>query len=437
MSTHRRLRLSLLAAIATVLTFAAPAAQAAGSATLSGTFFFDLDRDGVQDAGEAAMPDQRVCLLDATGANLIASATTDAAGRYRFSGLDDGAYRVAQAASDWWALRHDWVPTTTGSIFPRVAVRLAGDAVADFGWRRIVRSTDLAAPITTYSRSDGLRVDSYDDVVDAREIYDTLMLGQLVGVEATTVRVLFDLGDTSVASWGVSGDAGSYENYRATVQVDYVSWLHSGDKTLFHEYGHAWSMYYAHMMQQSTALTSYLSLRGILDDPRLGSSHAWSRYELIAEDYRQLFGTSNARSTQQENQELPAAGDVPGLRDFLAGPYMQSPTPTPSAGSDAGSGADAVADSRAGGFEPGDESRDGEDGWDRLVRALRRRVGQRVDPRRQGQPRPQPAVRPGVGGRCDHGLGSAERRGPACEGRHLQGHRGRARLLGRARRRER
>ena len=70
-------------------------------------------------------------------------------------------------------------------------------------------------------------------------------------------------------------------------------------------------------------MATYLAARGITGDARLDSGHAWNRNELIAEDYRQLFGTPNARATPQENRDLPQAAAVPGLRDFLASTFTQ------------------------------------------------------------------------------------------------------------------
>jgi hypothetical protein len=314
----------------------APSGRAAvGSGVISGTAFEDTNRDGIQNVGEPAKVNQGVYLLSASGSMQLGYTTTDAFGRYRFSGLEDGGYRVEYAPEDWWAIRNDWVPTTTGSPIPRVALNLAGAATVDFGWRRIVRSADVATPITSYTGPNGLTVNSYDDVVAARALYDDLVGGSLVGSEAGYATIRFDLGNTpNVTDSTVTGAPGSFSNYHADISLAYISWLDSGDQLLFHEYGHAWSLYYAYMRQQDTSLTSYLQARGILGDPRLDTSHAWSRRELIAEDYRQLFGTADARSFVQENVDLPPAQDVPGLRDFLATTFMQQgaappPPPTP------------------------------------------------------------------------------------------------------------
>ena len=46
---------------------------------------------------------------------------------------------------------------------------------------------------------------------------------------------------------------------------------------------------------------------------------------MIAEDYRQLFGTPTAAAAPQMNTSIPPANQVPGLRDFLSTTFRQAP----------------------------------------------------------------------------------------------------------------
>ncbi|MEY2515294.1 MAG: hypothetical protein QOJ89_2652 [bacterium] len=314
-----------LVALATVFAIVA-AAPAASAATLTGVAFKDLDRSGTWAMTEELLPGQELYLFkDGT---YVTGATTDSSGRYTMAGLQDGDYRVEYAAPSWWALRDNWVPTTTGSLRAVRNVHVAGDTTADFGWRPIVRSTDPDAPISTYTGPSGLKVSSYDDAVTARELYDALALARL-GEEASHVEVRFDLNGTSVTAASVAEADGVYSNYTARSFVSYDSWLDSGDRTLTHEYGHAWSLYYAYMVQRDPNLTSYLQARGLAGDTRVGSSYAWSPREMIAEDYRQLFGSANARSGGQINGEIPPAAQVPGLADFLTNAFVTPASPPP------------------------------------------------------------------------------------------------------------
>ena len=59
----------------------------------------DLDKDGIQDAGEPGFAGVTVALQDASG-KTVATTTTDANGLYQFTGLAAGDYRIAFTAPD-------------------------------------------------------------------------------------------------------------------------------------------------------------------------------------------------------------------------------------------------------------------------------------------------------------------------------------------------
>jgi hypothetical protein len=291
--------------------------------TLGGFAFRDLNRDGVYETGEQPLAGEHLFLYDNSNAYL-GNAYTDAAGWYQFENLPAGSYRVQFAPASWWAIRADWVPDTTGSLFPDINVQLTDSASADFGWRSIVRSTNSNTPFSTYVGANGLQVKSYDDVIAAKTIYDRLMSGLLVGPEARFTTIRFDFAATGSTSTSASSTGGVYTDYAATSNVSFVSWL-DGDDGLFHEYGHAWSLYNAYIVQQDPTFAAYLRARGLAADPRVGTSYAWDPREMIAEDYRQLFGTPSARGVTQMNRDIPDAKDVPGLAVFLSGAFTTPP----------------------------------------------------------------------------------------------------------------
>src|SRR3954470_13064455 len=123
---------TLLATLALVAT-----APAASAATLTGVAFKDLDRDGSRQLSEPVMADQEIHLYAPADGPNIALTRTDAFGRYTFSGLADGGYRVAYDTPTWWGLRNEWVPTTTGSLMASRSVTVTGTTTVDFGWRAI------------------------------------------------------------------------------------------------------------------------------------------------------------------------------------------------------------------------------------------------------------------------------------------------------------
>jgi hypothetical protein len=295
----------------------------APTSTVSGIAYRDFDRDGFRDPGDTALAGQSI-VLRTTGGAVLGAATTDDLGSYSFSGVADGIYEVAFADGAWRALRSAWVPTSTGSYYPRALVSVDGSARQDFGWRPIVRSDDVRAPIDVHVGATGLRVETFNDVIPARVIHDELMRG-LVGPESIHVTIRFDYSANSstVAAW--QGTAGSYHSFSAVCYGTYAFWLDGGDQILSHEYGHAWSYYYDVIVQQDSEFTRYLAARGLSRDPRVGSSYRWMPAEMIAEDYRQLFGSPNAQEAWQTNHEIPTADSVLGLRDFFLTTFMAPP----------------------------------------------------------------------------------------------------------------
>jgi hypothetical protein len=306
------------------------AATAAGTNTISGHVWQDMNRNGVMDLGEAPFSGQLLMLFDSNGTN-VASVQTASDGSFSFTGLADGTYTVSFATQYWWNLRNDWVPTTTGSLAYSRTVSISGTANADIGLRPIVRSNDLNSPITTFTAPTGLVVDSYDDAVTAQDIYAALARGMLFGPEAATTTIHFDYGSQTDATWSVAGANGTYGDFHANLWIAYVSWLDPAhyDEVLFHEYGHDWGNYNAEVVQQDDSYSAYLKARGLYGDSRLYSSKAWDPNEMLAEDYRQLFGPSTAANYPQMNSDIPLAANVPGLKTFLQSTYTQSPATGP------------------------------------------------------------------------------------------------------------
>src|SRR5438128_1348678 len=107
LASIRRISIAIVLLATAMLAMGASAADA-GASTVSGTVFYDLNRNGVKDAVEAPLPNQGIYLLDATGQSQLAHTASDASGQYSFSGLADGSYRVVFDTADWWAIRSNW-----------------------------------------------------------------------------------------------------------------------------------------------------------------------------------------------------------------------------------------------------------------------------------------------------------------------------------------
>lgn len=315
--------------------FLAPAAMA-NTGSISGTAFEDLNRDGVRQAGEKPLAGHTIYIYTLEPFAIAAGTSTDANGNYAFSGLAAGGYRVTYQMTSWSSMWTDWTPTTTGSPRPTVDVQLNGAATVDFGWRPITRSTDPSKPVSSFTGANGLRAESFNDVVSAREVYDAVMRG-LVGPEAAFTTVRFDLSPTSSTSAGFAGGPGSFSNFNAVSYNDWITWLRYGDYGISHEHGHVWAAYHEHIVQQDGDFSGYLQARGLTGDSRVGTSYTWDVGELIAEDYRLLFGSAEAKQRPHMNPNIPAPKDVAGLEDYLRNTFMTAsanttpkPTPEPS-----------------------------------------------------------------------------------------------------------
>lgn len=127
-------------------------------------------------------------------------------------------------------------------------------------------------------------------------------------------------------------------------------------RTISHEYGHHYTMYYFMPSDEAAKSSDYYRLRGVDDfdhavfydiESEYYENHMWSLYELAAEDYVQMMGSPDAKQQReyldvydvldnynkykdytayadasvsnvypQENVYLPLADEVDGLRDY-------------------------------------------------------------------------------------------------------------------------
>jgi chitodextrinase len=126
----------------------------------------------------------------------------------------------------------------------------------------------------------------------------------------------------SSATRTVIGEPGNYTS------VQSILWLKGVDSTFSilpdsqfgHEYGHIWAGFHRYLAEGGN-WAPYLDARGLTGDSRLETSYSWHKEEIIAEDYRLLFGSLKAKEQYHLNSDIPKPSDVPGLRDFLLGPF--------------------------------------------------------------------------------------------------------------------
>ena len=165
-----------------------------------------------------------------------------------------------------------------------------------------------------------------------RQIYSLLKANALdldrIG-PSLTVNVQDSQASYTTTSAGMT--SGRYTTYVATIWLQGTSstFASGPDNVLAHEYGHAWSQYMYYVVHQGS-WGSYLSGRWttadgsqrLATDSRTNSSYTWTVNEIVADDYRMLFGSSLAVSQRAHlNTTIPDPRNVTGLRDYLAGAF--------------------------------------------------------------------------------------------------------------------
>jgi hypothetical protein len=90
------------------------------------------------------------------------------------------------------------------------------------------------------------------------------------------------------------------------------------DRVIAHQLGLLWI---AHHFQGGTQAFwgDYLRIRGLAGDERIDSKAVWEREEILADDYRLLFGSAAAieQYPRHVNRAIGDPRSVPGLRNFL------------------------------------------------------------------------------------------------------------------------
>ena len=237
--------------------------------------------------------------------------------------VDGGSYSSA-SGTDTWRFTLDTTKLADGShTISARATDTSGNASSTSRAVTVKNSTSTPGIVEQLVTPEGATIQIYSDVAGwtAQGVYDMLGRNALDLARlgpGLTVKVQATY--PSSTSSGVAETGGVYSDYRATI------YLNGGPSTTFserpeyviaHEYGHAWTTYHLYM-SQSGSWSAWLSARSLMGDPRVDSTYNWSKNEMIADDYRMLFGTPAAISgAAYINPDAPDPRNVPGLRDFF------------------------------------------------------------------------------------------------------------------------
>lgn len=231
--------------------------------------------------------------------------------------LESGGGTVPASGTTSWSLGLDTRRLANG---PHDLILRAVDAAGNTGWSTTTVVVSNPRSVDHYVSPEGVVVD-----VDSAGGWSAVAVYEMLRASAVDLGLIGPQLHVVVQDGGVNACAGSRVVNEGrctpgpqTISLNGVSGLMttSPERSIAHEYGHAWASYWLCQAQQLD-WSAYLDLRALTHDPRLDSVYpTWSRDEMIAEDYRLAFGSPSARDPGSgfTNRNLPYE---PGLRDFF------------------------------------------------------------------------------------------------------------------------
>jgi hypothetical protein len=132
----------------------------------------------------------------------------------------------------------------------------------------------------------------------------------------------------SQTSTGASGAPGNYTSYVAAIYLKGNSgnFVTTPEATITHEYGHAWNLMHLYL-DHGGDWSGFLNKRWsssdgsvvLSQDSRLNSGYSWDPNEIMADDYRMLFGNAAAVSEWPNhlNTSIVDPRQQPGLKDWF------------------------------------------------------------------------------------------------------------------------
>ena len=275
-----------------------------------------------------------------SGTAAVSGSASDAGGVVRVDvAVDGGAWSAASGTSGWsWSWPTAGLANGSHTLTAR-AVDAAGNASSTSVTVNVSNSTTATPPPSSttapntqgsWTSPEGVKINvNSAGPWTISKIY-SILLQNALDLSTIGPKLTINVQDqyASNTQTSVSGSPGSYTDFAATTYLKGVNsnFANYPDWILAHEYGHVWSNYFLYTAHNGD-WGPYLAKRWstadgsmvLGTDSRLDTAYSWNRFEIIAEDYRLLFGSSAATSQQPShmNTSIPHPANVPGLKDFL------------------------------------------------------------------------------------------------------------------------
>lgn len=290
----------------------APGATVSGAITVSGSASDNGSVGTVNVAVDSSTPQPATgtsswsALIDtaglADGTHVITARAVDAAGN---AGTASVTVSVANAPAPSPSPSSEPSPSPSPSPSPTAGASPPPDPGVLVTPEGVVINVDTASSWTALQVYDLLKANALD-------------LAKIGPSLSVFVQDTQNSGVTTGSGCCVNGRYDSFTAYMFLDARPDKTFTIQPDATVAHEYGHVWTLYHLYMSQNGD-WSSYLAARGLSADSRLDSTYAWMRTEIIADDYRLLFGSATAISQRPRhlNPYIADPRDVPGLRDFF------------------------------------------------------------------------------------------------------------------------
>jgi hypothetical protein len=217
-----------------------------------------------------------------------------------------------------------------------------------------------AKPLATYTGSNKIQIISYHSQWKSssklQKVWQELMRNTHYGELKYLKKINIRPGIRASNYVGRYYTKNGKRYYFTTSEINYYPDRDGGDnlslaKTLAHEYGHHYTMYYLWIKEgiqldtDSWKKSKYAKTRGLVNNSQVSENaeHKWKPAEIAAEDYFQLLGSINGRKAvntngltswntdmynirPQENMGLTLAAQVSNLYSYLLGLAGQKTT---------------------------------------------------------------------------------------------------------------
>jgi hypothetical protein len=281
-----------------------------------------------------------------SGSTTVSGSASDNAGLTRVEvAVDGGAWQQATGTSAWsWPWNTAGLANGAHTLTAR-ATDTSGNVATTSRTVTVANTTGAgtcssgAAPLRSAVTPEGAKIrvctaagNWTTDAIATMLAENSAAAGDLATIAPTLTIEVQDRYATQSA--GVKSAAGGvYTGFKGTIYLNAAAgttFANTPNYSFAHEYGHIWHWYYLWLARQGD-WSSYLTTRWanadgsvkLGQDSRLDSTMSWSRDEIMADDYRLLFGSAkaNAERTWFLNPNIPDPRDHPGLADFLLGTW--------------------------------------------------------------------------------------------------------------------